>query len=673
MKRTIANIFILSILLLVSTKVQSQDFTSNLPIVLIKTFSDQELCDSIRQDGQMKIIFHNDSCPNSLADTADTRYINYDGRISIRTRGQTSQYPPKKPYAITTLRADSSHNNVSLLGMPAENDWVLNNIAYEPSYVRDYISYGLYSMLGYYSPRCRFCEVFLNDDYKGLYILIEKIKADENRIDIAKMDENDTIGENLTGGYIFKADKVRNDDEILFIDTDATDLQYTSVHPKQDLITQTQSEYLQNLYSELKLKTDLQNEAIDVGFPSIIDIPSFVDYMILEEYTSNVDAFHYSTYFHKDKMGKLRAGPVWDFNLTFGNDLTPSLYYNRSKYNIWQFLYHGNECAKLWSDLFYNPTFQCYLSRRWHELTAEDQPLCYNTVSKFIAETESQISEAITRDCERWNKTNHHTSNIDSLKRWITKRIEWMDSHIGSYDNCQDIEIPNLVISKINYYPKPYGAFSSNNLEFIEISNNSDNDVNATGIYLSALGINYIFPINSHIGPHQSVIICSDSASFVGYYGLYPYGHYTRHLSNTSQRIALSDAWGNLIDEVTYSCESPWPIEANCRGSFLELTDLNADNSLAENWHASQKLSLDEKHKGTIRIFPNPTNDFINIDLPTNEETDISIINSIGVTMFSTKINSSQATIDLKNMPTGIYMIKIANKNGTWCEKIIIK
>ena len=95
--------------------------------------------------------------------------------------------------------------------------------------------------------------------------------------------------------------------------------------------------------------------------------------MLLNELASNVDAYQFSTFFHKDRGGKLRAGPVWDFNLTFGNDLF-EWGFDRSKYNIWQFL-DGNRGARFWTDLFYDPDFSCYLTKRWLELTATDQVL----------------------------------------------------------------------------------------------------------------------------------------------------------------------------------------------------------------------------------------------------------------------------------------------------------
>lgn len=612
----------------------------------------------------MRVIFDKNGGANRLEDTTDIHVLDYNGDIAIKIRGNTSAYLPKKPYAIHTTHAYGENNNVGLLGLPPENDWVLNNIAYEPSYVRDYISYGLSEKIGQYAPRCRYCEVFVNGDYRGLYILTEKMKADKNRIDIAEEDESE-----ISGGYIFKADR----DELHWQDYayHGDSVVYTINFPIAENLSQEQVDYIHSYYFDFTELANTQNQAIDVGFPSKIDIPSFVDYMIIGEFSSNADVYQLSTYFHKDKQGKLRAGPVWDFNLTFGNDLTPTPYYNRSKYNVWQFSNRNNEGAKFWTDLFNNPTFRCYFSRRWHELTAEGQALEYENVCNMIDETEETLGDAIVRDCYRWGYTDHHLSNIDSMKTWISKRIEWINNNIGQYDECQEIELPNIVISKINYNPKPYSTFSSNNLEFIELANNSDEEINLTGIYFSGLGLGYVFPTNSTLAARKRIILCSDSTTFKKHYHETPFGQYARHLSNQSQKLTLADAWGNIIDLVEYSSEYPWPIEANCRGSFLQLDDLNSDNNLAENWTVANSLAIDETKLSNIAIHPNPFHESTWLTTQADGLKELHVYNTLGHEIRTENSDDKTITINLKDQPYGIYFIKIISGNDTWTGKLI--
>ena len=106
--------------------------------------------------------------------------------------------------------------------------------------------------------------------------------------------------------------------------------------------------------------------------------------MIVAEIASNPDSYQFSTFFHKDRGGKLRAGPVWDYNLSYGNDLFV-FGFDRSFYDVWQFEYE-NMGAKFWKDLFQDSTFKCYLSKRWFELTAENEALNYTTISNLIDE-----------------------------------------------------------------------------------------------------------------------------------------------------------------------------------------------------------------------------------------------------------------------------------------------
>ena len=188
--------------------IKAQNFTgSNLPIVIIETDKNPNtgwplpIPDEPKVSASMKIIFRPDGSRNYMADVNNTDYLNYNGRIGIEIRGSSSQSLPKKPYGLTTLKTDNaSNNNVSILGMPDENDWILNSIAYDPSLIRNYLSYDLSRSTGNYAARGKYCEVVINGDYKGLYIFMEKLKVDGERINIVKMSNTDNDYSEITGG-----------------------------------------------------------------------------------------------------------------------------------------------------------------------------------------------------------------------------------------------------------------------------------------------------------------------------------------------------------------------------------------------------------------------------------------------------------------------------------------
>ena len=159
--------------------------------------------------------------------------------------------------------------------------------------------------------------------------------------------------------------------------------------------------------------------------------------MIINEFASNPDAYQYSTFFHKDRNGKLRAGPIWDLDLSFGNDL---FFWglDRSKTNLWYFEdpYYNNG-SRFWYDLFYNSTYKCYLAKRWNEITQPGQPMYPDSIKAFIDKTVTYISEAVARDYERWDKLGSHAQRITNIKNFINARMAWMTQNLGSYDGLQ--------------------------------------------------------------------------------------------------------------------------------------------------------------------------------------------------------------------------------------------
>jgi len=364
---------LLCLLIMDFTVAIGQGFTNSaLPIVIITTPKGVYIQDDPRVLADMKIIWQGEGIRNLVSDQSDPTKLNYSGKISIEIRGSSSQVPNKKPYGFTTKSSDlTKDENVSLLGLPSENDWILNALNFEPSLIRDYICYNLYRQMGQYATRTVYCELVLNGKYQGLYLLQEKIKSDKNRVDIIEMDANDIALPELSGGYIVKADKTTGNDPIAFtIDY----VNYIHHEPKPEDVKIEQYSYVYKYFSRLEQLTSANNSSFENGFPSLIDIPSFIDYMLINEISANADAYSLSTFFHKDRNGKLRAGPIWDQNLTFGHDLF-FWGFDRSKTDNWQFDDGDNQGSDFWRYLFRNQQFKCQMAKRWHELTKPGMPL----------------------------------------------------------------------------------------------------------------------------------------------------------------------------------------------------------------------------------------------------------------------------------------------------------
>lgn len=670
---------ILGIFLIYNYSTEAQNLTSsNLPIVIITTDNNPnnnkpfEIVDNNRVGASMKIIQRPDGSRNFYTDSNTEGFLNYNGRISIEIRGSSSQSLNKKPYGFTTLEGDNStNNNVSLLGMPKENDWILNSLAFDPSLIRDYLSYNLSRQMGNYATRTEYCEVIVNNDYRGLYILQEKIKADSNRVDIVKLEITDNTLPNVTGGYITKADKTTGGDPVAWtLPSYSWSPEFIHDFPNPQSITSVQNNYIYNQFLNLASTSKSNNSNFSNGYPSVIDVPSFIDFMISNELASNADGYQFSTYFHKDRNGKLRAGPIWDFNLTYNNDLPG--WDVRSKSNVWQFSDGGNDGAKFWWDLFYNTNYRCYMSKRWNSLI-QYGPLNYYNMTAFIDNTISRISEAANRENQKWGTLSNFTLEVNKLKTFLSDRISWITNNLGSFTACDSPVIPPLVITKINYNPMVSENFSvSNDLEFIEIKNTGTSVVDLTGVYFRELGLTYSFPINSTISGNQCIYLASNSTVFASKYGFAPFGQFTRNLSNSSEKLVLADGFGNVIDTVEYFDASPWP-DADGSGNYLQLISTTLDNNLASSWVASSGESLSTSTSNAsleLSMYPNPVGSILTIDSDTTI-TETTISNVLGTVIYSSKPKSKRFTIDLESYARGVYIVTVYNDFGSSTKKIV--
>lgn len=648
----------------------AQVFTdSNLPIIFINVDNSVEIPDAPRVQATMKIVSRPNGERNNILDQNSPEYLNYDGRIDIEIRGSSSQYPQKKQYGFTTRMADNvTVNNVSLLSMPAENDWILNAMAFDTAQIRDYLSYNLSRQIGEYAPRTAYCELFVNSHYRGLYLLEEKIKAYKNRVNVTKIAPSDNMDPEVTGGYITKADKTTGGDPVSF----HMQADYINVLPKPEEATQAQSTYIYNQFLALQNTASANNSSLYDGYPTIIDIPSFIDYMLIQELSSNCDAYEFSTYFHKDRNGKLRAGPLWDNDLTYGNDLY-LWNLNRSWTNVWQFSNGDNEGSLFWRNLFNNRLFRCYLSKRWNELIQPGQPLNLTQLSSFIDNTAATISEAYARNNSRWGIITDFQKRISDIKNFLSARINWMTVNLGSYADCSNVYIPPLVISKIMYNPPESIDFpDKSDQEFLEITNNGDQNVNLTGLYFGGTGFVYQFPANAMIYPHTTLFLAGNIDVFRKKYGFEPFGQYTRNLSNKGENLMLLDAFGNIIDNVHYTDTVPWP-DADGNGRYLKLTDLNLDNSLPESWEASNELLFNDDDIPAdldLQVFPNPVSDFLHF-MNGTEIKSMMLFDISGRYILSAEVNNKTFVLDMSKLARGIYFVRATTANGIVTRKII--
>ena len=147
-----------------------------------------------------------DAKTNNVADSSKATQYN----IGIKVRGKSSATQPKSNYTIEFYDSTGKDMNVGLLGLPPSDDWALLGPYVDKSMVRNSFGHWLFRQTGRYSPRTKHFDLYINGAYRGVYVLTERIKRGKYRVDVNKIKETDTEGENLTGGYIWEFDRKFN-------------------------------------------------------------------------------------------------------------------------------------------------------------------------------------------------------------------------------------------------------------------------------------------------------------------------------------------------------------------------------------------------------------------------------------------------------------------------------
>jgi len=450
-------------------------FESNLPIIVIETQNGQAIPDEPKIDAHMGIVANTvgiNEYPGSFND--------YDGKIGIEIRGASSTMFDKKGYGLETRLESGENNNVSLLGMPLENDWVLHGPYSDKSLIRNVLAYHFAAEMGQYAPRTRLCELFLNNAYSGVYVLTEKIKKDTFRVDVGRLDPTEVSGRDLTGGYIFKLDKGDEPYWISpYLSLNNNDIRFLYHYPDPNLMPTVQRDYIKDRVTDFEdaLAGDHFYDPV-LGYKPYIDVQSFVDFYLVNEVSKNVDGYRISTFLHKDKdkldrVSPIKAGPVWDFNLGFGN----ADYYDGSVTSGWQ----SNHPADYWSTPFWwnrlkeDPEYFNLLVDSWIEYRSTI--LSDMRVNEVIDSLTTLLEDAQQRNFSAfpilstyiWPNNyvgGTYENEINYLKQWVFERMAWMDEQLDwhmwpystpAYTALEGLDLkvyPNPVISELSLYVK---------------------------------------------------------------------------------------------------------------------------------------------------------------------------------------------------------------------------
>ena len=489
--RTLFFIYGLALAFVTSAFAQTYD----LPIVFIDTKG--KCLDNTVNEKMPATMSVLDAATNNVADSAKGTHYN----IGIKVRGQSSAKFPKPGYSVE-IRDDKGEGlDESMLGLPPADDWVFHGPYVDKSMMRNALAHWLFRQAGHYSPRTKHFDLYINGVYRGVYVLIEKIKRGKYRVDVSKLKETDISGDDVTGGYIWAFDKtgtntggMGNEDINKEGFKTADGLNVIMHYPKKENLQQQQQAYLKKYLEDLE--NLFKNGKNGSGYENYVDMTSALDYVLHEEVTNNSDSYWCSFFLHKpkdSKGGKVTLGPAWDFNLAMSNgggmgstSTDGWQIENPQKQGQGGMMMMGgglkapNWLIGMWKDSHY----QSELKKRWAELRSGVWHT--KTMDVYLDSMKVYITKAADRNFKRWpnlgqgsgqgdpdpepmkycnnqnqggqnqnpwgmwggggggitmggNNANTWDGEFEHLRKKMKERMQWMDRQLGFTEPAQPI------------------------------------------------------------------------------------------------------------------------------------------------------------------------------------------------------------------------------------------
>jgi hypothetical protein len=602
----------------------SQAFTTTLPIVKITTTPGQPINDEPGVVAGFTITYKGEGVANSSTETP----AYYVGKAKVEWRGCSSQNFPKKSIGVELRQTavETENRDENLFGFGMENDWVLNASYTDKTFVRDALTMYLSNQAGLYAPQTKYVEVFIDDVYQGIYVFEEKIKRGVDRVNITKLKKSEIAGDALTGGYILKIDKsCGNDDSEKWasvIDspgaTPGRRHEWMLEDPKKADVKIEQKNYIKNYIDQFEAAVNGSNACnATEGYAKYIDENSFIDYFLLQELAGNADAYRFSTFFTKDRLGKLKAGPVWDLNLALGF-LAPTV--APSSYEGWVYAAAGDPAFPVpffWGKLFSCPTFKNKVKERYR--TFRGGVWQTSAINNFVETQYALLNTGpLSRNFTKWPTLGSviwngsfvgqtAESEKNHLKAWLAKRMDWLDSEL--LNGPLPVTFTDFKLAKAagNVLVEWSTAMEVDNSHFeIERSNN---------------GI-------------------------------------------TFEAIARMDGKADSRAEVKYSFTDNAPL-AGVGYYRIRQVDLDGTSTV------TRTRSIDIPVISQAFIYPNPASAILTLE---NIEPNsiITFVSALGREVRKETAKTNKWTVSLEGMSAGFYTVSITSSNGTSHRKLVI-
>ncbi len=436
--------------------IEPEELVTHLPIVVIDTggqripgnwIRDQSgvnLGVELSESGEETILSSVRVIDSGTASNRASDPAAFQSDARFRIRGNSSRNFSKKSYLLKLVDQEGKENPQPVMGMSAHDQWALYGPFLDKTLMRNYMWMNLSAEVMGYAPNVRYCEVILNGSYQGLYLMMETIAKGEGRVDLNTYDEGKPYTE-----YIVRVDKENHDLRDLNTFSNYTlrtvvgaeeQSVLSIVYPGKQKLNEEICAWIERDFSRFE-KTLYSSDYTDPirGYQRYIDVDSFVDYYVLQEFLCNNDMCSRSTYLYKDRLNKIHMGPVWDYNNMLDNYFTLQL-------DGSEFLY----VERLWFDrLLSDPDFNQKVIRRYRQLrkTVLDE----DYLMDYIDQTIAYLGDSIKRNYQVWGYSfdagqldvnerltplernpKSFEEAVDNMKEFIRVRGRWLDRHMDA-------------------------------------------------------------------------------------------------------------------------------------------------------------------------------------------------------------------------------------------------
>ena len=563
----------------------------------------------------------------------------YSGKILIKGRGNTSWHRPRRPYSIDLVTGDGEDNPAPLLGMGNDDEWALITFWEDRSLMRIPLALWLGRQMNAidWCADFRYVELWVDNDYRGVYILTEKIKRGDSRINVKKLSDDaaDQTEPRVTGGYILEVTpggKMKREDEndtkIDIPGMENSDHWYVFKYPKPKNLTPTQQNYIFQYLTDANntLRSSNYKDPVD-GYAKYFDVNSFIDWSIIHDLSKGVDnLFHASVFIQKDRNEKLRMTAPWDFDLSFGNVDRGSCY---NEDELW--IKKTHYFNRLWTD----DNFYTKLEERFEDL----MPL-FDMIPYVLQENYKQLEQngVIERDYNKYGREiletykrdkqhEHDYVNIDTYKGHVRYFKDWLESRKAwLYYNLDEKASADKRCERLAKVAPTIRALEPEKL---------DNNKTA---WTTLMPNNGKYSYHWFVDDEHKTLTDNERYQITGK------GEYTVRIvdKQTGCESAMSRPVGWGVGDIY---KSPFAIEPPEPPTAVEV------------------IEPDE-----IIIFPNPANDMIYIGGVENEDIKVYIYNLAGGIVKQT----NRSFVNVSDLNNGIYLLKLTTKTNTVVRKIIV-